>query len=400
MTAQNLTFLLIVAALTAVAARRLRIPYTVGLVVVGAALTLAHVQTGLVLTRQLLFEALLPPLLFEAALSLSWRDLRREAPLVLTLATVGVVISAGVVAGGMIWLAHWPPVAAMVFGVLIAATDPVAVLATFKESGVTGRLRLLVEAESLLNDGVAAVLFAVVVAWAQAGPELTPVGIAWSLVWQVLGGAGIGGVCGVAATLLAGRRTADHLVETALTATAAYGSFLLADRLHASGVLATVAAGLVMSNLGALSKDESRFFTERGREVVEAFWEFAAFVANSLIFLLIGMGDAHIPFHTLGKATLAAGIGLVWLGRAATVYPLCGLFARSHLCVSRAHQHVLFWGGLRGALALALALSLPARMTDRDEIIIATFSVVAFSIIVQGIAMPLWLRRWGLLPSR
>ena len=396
LTVYSITLLLLVATLVALASRRLRVPYTVGLVVAGTALALAHVHTGTALTGHLLFSALLPPLLFEAALSLSWTELRRDALPILTLATVGVVVSALAVAAGMAFLVHWPWPAALVFGVLIAATDPVSVLATFKENGVVGRLRLLVEAESLLNDGVAAVLFALAVTYAQGG---TAGHAGWlTLATATGGGLLIGALCGGVAVALAGRPTADHLVETALTAAAAYGSFLLADHFHVSGVLATVAAGLVMGNVGALHATDSPFFTERGREVVLAFWDFAAFVANSLIFLLIGQGNAAIAFPSLGLIPIAAAVALVWAGRALTVYPLCALFARSRLRIARSHQHALFWGGMRGALALALALSLPPGLAYRDQIVIATFSVVAFSVIVQGIAMPFLLKRWNLLP--
>ena len=396
MTVYSITLLLVVATLVALAARRLRVPYTVGLVVAGTGLALAHVHTGTALTGHLLFSALLPPLLFEAALSLSWAELRRDALPILTLATVGVVVSALAVAAGMALLVHWPWPAALVFGVLIAATDPVSVLAAFKESGVVGRLRLLVEAESLLNDGVAAVLFALAVTYAQGG---TAGHAGWlALAMTTAGGLAVGALCGGVAVALAGRSTADHLVETALTTAAAYGSFLLADHFHVSGVLATVTAGLVMGNLGALHASDSAFFTERGREVVLAFWDFAAFVANSLIFLLIGQGNAAVAFPTLGLTAIAVAIALVWAGRALTVYPLCALFARSRLRIAPRHQHVLFWGGMRGALALALALSLPPALAYRNPIVIATFSVVAFSVIVQGIAMPLLLKRWNLLP--
>ena len=397
LTVYSITLLLIVATLVALASRRLRVPYTVGLVAAGTALALAHVHTETALTGHLLFSALLPPLLFEAALSLSWAELKRDALPILTLATIGVVISALAVAAGMALLAHWPWPAALIFGVLIAATDPVSVLATFKESGIVGRLRLLVEAESLLNDGVAAVLFTLAVTYAQGGGAAGHAG--WlPLLTATGGGIVAGALCGGAAVALAGRPTADHLVETALTAAAAYGSFLLADHFHVSGVLATVTAGLVMGNVGALHAGDSPFFTERGREVVIAFWDFAAFVANSLIFLLIGQGDAAVAFSALGIVPIAVAVALVWAGRALTVYPLCALFARSRLRISARHQHALFWGGMRGALALALALSLPPDLAYRGQIVIATFSVVAFSVIVQGIAMPLLLKRWGLLP--
>ena len=395
MTVDSLIFLLIVATLTALAARRLRVPYTVGLVAAGAALALAHVQTGRGLTGHLLFNALLPPLLFEAALSLSWAELRRDAAADPDAGDGGGHHLGLVVAAGMALLLHWPWPAATVFGVLIAATDPVSVLATFKETGVVGRLRLLVEAESLLNDGVAAVLFSLAVAAAQAGPgRRAGIRAHWPGRWLwTLGGIAVGALCGGVAVLLAGRSTADHLIETALTTVAAYGSFLLADHVHVSGRAGDTDGGPGDGQRRRTAPGNSPFFTERGREVALAFWEFAAFVANSLIFLLIGLGNAQAPFHALSLLAIFTAIALVWLGRAATVYPLCALFARSRARIPPRHQHVLFWGGLRGALALALSLSLPPGMAYRTEIILATFSVVAFSIIVQGIAMPLLLKR-------
>jgi len=170
---------------------------------------------------------------------------------------------------------------------------------------------------------------------------------------------------------------------------AAYGSFLLAERLHFSGVVATIAAGLLMGNsrrFGALS--------ERGREAVLAFWEYAAFAANSLVFLLIGMQEAGQNFVAVGKPLVVA-LAFVTLGRAVAVYPLCGLFGRSALRVSLPHQHLLFWGGLRGALALALALGLPAQTPQRAEIVTVSFGVVAFSVFVQGLTMKPLLRRAG-----
>ena len=198
-----------------------------------------------------IFDVILPPLLFEAALAIHWTELRRDALPVLTLATLGVVISAVVVAAGMVAILGWPIPSALVFGVLIAATDPVAVIAMFTDTGVKGRLRLLVESESLLNDGVAAVLFALVLGWAQTtgGEATTRSQVARALAVTAGGGILVGLLCGGAAIAVAGR-TSDHLVETALTTVAAYGSFLAAEYFHLSGVLATVAAGLLMGNLG------------------------------------------------------------------------------------------------------------------------------------------------------
>lgn len=394
--------LLIAAILVALLARRLRLPYTVGLVVTGLALALARIGTGTGLTHELIFGAILPPLLFEAAINIHWRELRRDALPVLTLATLGVVISSLVVAAGMEKGLGWPWPAALLFGILIAATDPVAVIAMFKDTGVAGRLRLLVEGESLLNDGVAAVLFALALAWAEvAGAStVTPVQVAQALGLTAGGGVFVGLACGGVALRLAGKTT-DHLVETSLTTVAAYGSFLLAEYLHFSGVLATVTAGLFLGNLGVLQADNSaRSLSERGRVFVLEFWEFVAFLANSLIFLLIGLRVADIPFRSVGLGALLTAIGLVLVGRALAVYPLCLPFLRSRWRISLRDQHVLFWGGLRGALALALCLSLPRALPMRDEIVIATFGVVVFSVIVQGLTMPRLLLRLAFLPGK
>ena len=193
------------------------------------------------------------------------------------------------------------------------------------------------------------------------------------------------------ALLLAGG-TDDHLVEITFTVVAAYGSFLLAEHFHASGVLATVTAGIIVGNVGHLS------ISAKARQAVDGFWEYAAFVANSLIFLLIGMRVAHQNFRSVLLPALIA-IVLVTLSRALAVYPSCLFFSRSVLKIKLKHQHILFWGGLRGALALALALGLPMGMPRRDEIITVAFAVVAFSILVQGLTIKPFMRKLGELPA-
>jgi CPA1 family monovalent cation:H+ antiporter len=205
----------------------------------------------------------------------------------------------------------------------------------------------------------------------------------------LIGGGGI--VVGVAvgglAIALAGR-TDDHLVETALTAVVAYGAFLIAERVGASGVLATVAAGLVMGNLGGLAVETGRFaLSAQGRQSVVVFWEVAAFVANSLVFLLIGlaMADAATGGAGFGAGAIAVVIALALAGRAATVYPIALAFARTRWALGWRKAHFLWWSGLRGALALALALALPPTAPYRREILVGAFAVVAFSALVQGL---------------
>ncbi len=382
--------LLMIAAVVAMLTRRLDVPYSVGLVAAGIIFALLPYSPNVGLTKGLLFTALLPPLIFEAAFGLRWTDLRRDLPVILVLATLGVLVSAGITTVGMHYLAQWEWTSALAFGVLIAATDPVSVTATFKETGARGRLRLLLEAESLFNDGTAAVAFSTVVLLV-LGNHPTPVEITTSFLAAVGGGLLCGTLVGAVALLLIGR-TQDHLVEITFTTVAAYGSFLLAEHFHLSGVLATLTAGLMLGSFGARG-----VISERGREAVQAFWDYASFAANSFVFLLIGMREARQNFQVVWIPA-AIAILFVTLSRAAAIYPCCWLFRWSALRVTLRHQHVLFWGGLRGALALALALGLPPEMPRRDDIIAVSFAVVAFSVFVQGLTMTPLLRRMGEIP--
>lgn len=328
--------LLLIAALVAMLARRLRIPYTIGLVGAGVALSFVQLPLHLALSKELIFDAFLPPLIFEAALHLRWADLRRDAPVIGLLASAGVLISAALTAAGMHELAGWPWSAAALFGALIAATDPVSVIATFKEGGVTGRLRLLMEGESLLNDGTAAVVFVIALGVVNGAP-LSAAGVAGELLRIVGGGIACGALVAGAALLVAGR-TEDRLLELTFTTVAAYGSFLAADHFGFSGVLATLTAGLMVGNLGALGS-----ISARGRQAVVSFWEYAAFIVNSLIFMLIGLQAAHFDFAALA-APIAIAIGVVLLGRAAAIYPLALASMPRRACGFRARTGTFFSG--------------------------------------------------------
>ncbi len=381
----------------AIIARRLRLPYTVGLVMAGLALALGHIDIGVQLTHDFIFDVILPPLLFEAALNLHWSELKRDLAPVLLISSLGVVLCAAVVAAGLVYGLNWPTGPALAFGSLIAATDPIAVIALLRETGVKGRLALLIESESLLNDGVAAMLFGLVLAMIASGAAPTAGEVVIRFVGVALGGVAVGVACGGAAIFAAGR-TDDHLVETALTAIAAYASFLMAEHFGASGVLATVSAGLTMGNLGVLAEREHPLaLSSRGRDFVSAFWEFAAFLVNSFVFLMIGLALSTVPMRA--PKIFAIVIGLALLGRAAAVYPLALVFARSRWKIPLAQQHFLWWAGLRGALALALALSLPSDMPYRDDILVAAFGVVIFSVLAQGLTAGLVLRALGLAPQ-
>jgi len=387
---EQIEVLLLVAAVVAMLARRLHIPYSIGLVIAGIALALLPFSPRVELTKQLIFTAFLPPLIFEAAIHLRWRELKKDLPVVLVLASVGVLLSAAATAAGMHYVVGWSWMAALIFGVLIAATDPVSVIATFKETKIKGRVRLLVEAESLFNDCTAAVAYTIVLAFA-AGQSVGGGGAIKTLAIIVLGAIACGAVIAGAALLLAGA-TDDHLVEVTFTIIAAYGSFLLAEHFRLSGVLAALTAGLIIGNVGHLS------ISSKSREAVEDFWEYAAFFANSLIFLLIGIRVALQSFKAFLISAIVA-IALVTISRAIAIYPCCLIFRPSKLRVNLRHQHILFWGGLRGALGLALALGLPPEIAGRQEIIAVAFAVVAFSILGQGLTITPLMRRLGELSA-
>jgi len=386
-TIESIEFLLLVAALVAMIAHRVRIPYTVVLVVAGITLSFLSLAPEIDLSRELIFTVLLPPLIFEATLFIRWKELVRNLPVILIFATIGVSLSAWLTALGMIHFAGWAWQSAALFGILIAATDPVSVIAAFKDAGLHGRLRLLVEAESLFNDATAAVGFGVVLAFV-SGESLSVSATLLYGLWSIAGGLLIG-ASSAGVIMLLTSTTDDHLVELALSTLAAYGSFLLAEDFHASGVLSTLTAGILIGNFGL-----PRAYSDKGRAFIMDFWEFIAFLSNSVIFFLIGMREANQNFLGVIGTIVIANL-VVLLGRAAAIYPLSLIFARSKLKLDRNHQHVLFWGGLRGALALALALGLPLDIQYREQIITAAFGVVAFSIFVQGSTMnPLlkWLK--------
>src|SRR3954454_16679382 len=280
--------LLLAACLIAMLSRRLGLPYIVGLVVAGFLIALLPHSPNVPLSRDLIFNILLPPLVFEAALQLDWKRFRTELPLTLALAFLGVAIAGATVATGMHLLLGWSWIGAALFGVLIAATDPVSVIASFREMGCLPRVSMVVEAESLLNDGVAALVFALLTGIA-VGASPSAASVIPAFLWTLAGGVLIGLAVSAIILLIVGR-TDDPLVEITLTTIAAYGSFLLAEHLHASGIISALATGLLIGNVGW-----SGAISREGRERVHYAWEYFAFLANSFVFILIGMNTANQP---------------------------------------------------------------------------------------------------------
>lgn len=376
--------MLLIVSVVAVVGRRFRFPYTVALVLAGLALSLGS-ALKVDLAPQLILSLFLPPLVFEAAFHLNLTELGRNLKLVLLLAVPGVVINMLVVAGLMTLSGGLGFSTALVFGALIAASDPVSVLAIFRRIGVPKRLEILLEGESLLNDGTAIVLFNLALAAALTGGVSLQRGLVDFAV-NAGGGVLLGAALGWAFSRLIGLIN-DHLVETTLTTVLAFGSYLVAEQFGVSGVLAVVAAGLINGNLGRGGMSPTT------RIVVFNFWEYVAFLANSAVFLLIGL-RIDLPALVAAAGPTSLAILSVLLGRAVIVV----LAARLGGPLPRKWVPVVFWGGLRGGIALALALSLPQTLgADRERITLMTFGVVLFSLLVQGLSMDWVLRRLGIL---
>lgn len=388
--------LFVVATAVAIAVQRLAIPYTVALVLTGLALGIMHVFEPPHLTKALLFSVFLPGLLFEAAFHLDFGQFWRNKLAISSLALPGVVASIALIAailtpvagifdfgGGFTWK-H-----AVVFGAVIAATDPIAVGAIFKNLGVPKRLAVLLEGESLLNDGTAIVFFTLSLALT-TGTLVTAGGLALDFVKIVGIGALIGTGIGLAVSQVI-KHVDEPMIEITLTMIAAYGAFLAAEHFQYSGVIATVAAGMFCGNYGARVG-----MSASTRIAVETFWSYLAFALNSIVFLLIGL---EVHFQTLLSSWLAIVVAyLVVTGsRALVTFGAAFLLRRTRERIPWTWSAVLTWGGLRGSLSMVLILSLPLGFPHRDFLVSMTFGVVILTILMHGLTMSTLLRRLGIV---
>lgn len=375
--------LLLVVSVVAIIVRRFRIPYTVALVLAGLVLSFRS-GIKIELTSELILALLLPPLVFEAAFHLNFERLKRSLPAIGLLAIPGVIINMLIVGGILNRGAGLPIAIALVFGALIAATDPVSVVAIFRRLGAPKQLEVLLEGESLFNDGTAIVVFGLALEIMDIGGLNLAASIV-DFVRVAAGGLLIGASLGWLFSRLASR-VDDYLIETTLTTVLAFGAYLIAEQFHLSGVLAVVAAGLVSGSAG------EKEMSPTTRIVLINFWEYLAFLANSAVFLLIG-ADIEIGSMLSNWTLILWAIAAVLISRAVTVYSL----TQVERTIPNRWRHVLFWGGLRGAIALALALSLPLDFgPERQTLIEMTYGVVLFSLLAQGMSMNTLLKRLGI----
>ncbi len=387
--------------------RLLKLPTTVGimaLALVSSLVVVALHEVGIVNlegpARELLaavnfeatvLEGILSFLLFAGALHVDLQALRREGLVIGVLSTVGVVISTVVVGGLFFWAAGalgigLPFVTCLLFGALISPTDPIAVLALLKTLGVPDALRVKITGESLFNDGIGVVVFLLILELA-TGTEPVTVGHGAALFAQeALGGVLFGLAIGLVCYRLL-RRVDDYSVEVLLTLALVTGGYALGLALHVSAPLAIVVAGLMIGNQG-----RAHAMTATTRQHLDTFWELIDEVMNAVLFLLIGLEVLVVTLNPPLVVLALLSVPIVLFARTVSVYGPLAVLEPFSAGREPGAAKVLVWGGLRGGISVALALSLPPG-PERETLLAATYAVVLFSILVQGTTLPRLVRR-------
>ncbi|MEL6499804.1 MAG: sodium:proton antiporter [Cyanobacteria bacterium J06623_1] len=391
----DILVLLLVACLAAIAFKSVNFPYTVGLVIVGLILSslannfeVLEIVNTFKLSEELILFIFVPPLIFESALNMNSRLLLQNLTPVLVLAIPGLLISTVIVGTALAWLTPLSLGQALLFGSLISATDPVAVIALFKELGAPKQLTVLVEGESLFNDATAIVTFNIIlttIAAGQVGEDAINQGIISFLI-SFVGGITVGAVFGYLMRWTMNLAQNNSLVLATISTITAYAAFLIAEEIfQVSPVMAVVSTGLVIGwyKANRLDAEERKYLGE--------FWEYTAFFANSLIFLLVGITASSFEFFEQLSETqslltiLGITIVTVLVTRAIVIFtlvPLVNFFRESKIPFS--YQLVSYWGGLRGAVCLALALSIDPQFPNRDLIVILTLGIALFTLLIPG----------------
>lgn len=397
----GIIILLIIAAAISAIEKKVRLPFTVMLVIIGAfiavledripALDILH---SLSLSPDIILYIFLPTLVFESSFKMNARQLWHNIIPILTLAVPGLLLSTGII-GGIVSLATGIPLtAALLLGAILSATDPVAVIALFKRLGAPQRLTILVEGESLFNDATALVLATILISGLGteiAAENITLSGATLEFLMVFMGGMLVGWILGMVTSLLVGMIRTDVYIETTLTTILAYASFILAEQVfHVSGVVAVVMAGLTLGNWGRIK------ISPYVRQYIDHFWEYVAYVATALIFLMVGM-RVNLAELWLSADILAWVIAGMLLSRAVVIYGMIPLSNRipGSAITGRNYQHIMFWGGLRGVIALAIVLSLPD-FPLHDVFIALVMGAVLFTLLIQGLSIEWLVEKLGL----
>ena len=390
LTEKGFIFLLLIAVLVAIAVKYIRLPYTIALVLCGAVIGVSGVEwiEGIELSEELILFIFLPALLFEGAIHIDFDKLKENSKVILVLAVVGLTLGIFIVGYLLHYFTGIDFIYCLLFGAMIMPTDPVSVLALFKKLGVPKRLSMIVEGESLFNDGTGIVIFGVILGMINTHSKFDVSSTVITFLMVVLGGLLIGFVTGYAVYRIL-RKIDDHLIEVVLTGILAYGTFLVCESLHVSGVMGVVAAGLLIGNRGTVFA-----MSPTTRIAIQDSWELMAFIINSLIFLMIGIHISKWDIF-LHMDLIALAIAIVFIARAITVYPLIAVMnLKVRNKIPASWMHVINLGGIHGSIPIALLLSL-SEIPHLEELSFMVFGVVLFSLVAQGLSIePLinWLR--------
>ena len=371
-------------------APRVHLPPMVGLVLVGLLLNVSGLITNLRISPDFVFYVLLPIVIFEASFNIAMRDFLADWPRTVSLALPGVAIVCVIVFGGLVALGQaWE--AALLVAAILAATDPVSVIATFRELGAPPRLTTIVETESIMNDGTGAVAGAVALAIVVGG-SVTPASVLTDLLWMCAGGMGIGLLAALGG-LLVYRLVSDWRVEVSVSLIIAYGCFVVAQSIGASGVLAGMTAGFILGNWGPRWRLECE-----SSHTLRQWWELAAYFVNGLVFLLIGLViDWRIVLDRwdLVLATFA----LTLAARAVIVWGFDLVLRPVRQRVPASWNALLWWGGLRATVPLALTLALPADVPYRGLVSALVYGCVLGSLFVEGLSIAPLARRLNIVAA-
>jgi CPA1 family monovalent cation:H+ antiporter len=379
--------LLSIACIVAIAVKYIKLPYTTALVIIGLLISFFHFPAEIHLSHDLVFYIILPPLLFLGGLNLDFEELKENFWRIFAFSIPGVVISTFVIGYLLSYLLHMELIYGLLFGALISPTDPISVLAIFKEVGAPERLRVIVEGESLFNDGTGVVVFSIILAIASGSENPTASAALLKFLKVSIGGGLIGFALGYIAYRVLSK-IEDHLLEITITIVLAFGAFTAAEIFHMSGVIAVVVAGLLIGNYG-----HQFSMSEKTREAVDIFWESIDFVVNSFLFLMIGLELQKLQKYDLNELKLflvpiLVTIAVAIIGRAVSIYPLNYILRKHEKSkVPSSWQHIFVWGGLKGSIPIALVLGLPKTIPYREDFLIIAFSAVLFSLIVQSLTM-------------